>query len=86
MSKEMDDLIVSAHSMMDTEDAALSVMNNLHDLFVQSQGDPAKAAALAAELDAKKAVIAAAIANDDPSAPPPVAPPADTTGGAAATA
>lgn len=74
MSVEMDALIVSAHNLMDTENAALSVMNNLHDLFVASQGDPAKAAALAAELDAKKAVIAAAIANDDPNAPPPVTP------------
>jgi hypothetical protein len=71
MSKEMDDLIVTAHQTMDEEDAAAAALQALSVLITNSAGDPAKASALGAELAAKRDALAAAIANTDPNAQPP---------------
>jgi hypothetical protein len=73
MSKEMDELINSAHRTMDTEDAALAVVTGLRDQINAASSDPAAMKALAAELDAKRATIAAAIANTNEAGPNPIA-------------
>lgn len=64
----LDELKAKVHANADVEDSAILLLTELGDLIRGAAGDPAKIAALADEVDAKKAALAAAItANTPPS-------------------
>jgi hypothetical protein len=81
MTKEVDDMIVTAHMTMDTEIAAGDVIHKIVALVkaANASGDTAKVVALTAELEQRRLILAQAIANADATMPPPVVDPALTT-------
>ncbi len=69
MSQAMDDL----KAAVDAEDtviaSAVTLLNGLGAQIAATAGDPAKVAALAADVNAQAAALAAAVAANTPAAP-----------------
>ncbi len=71
MSAELDSLTAQVTENTDTEQSAIALLNNLHDLLVAAGTDPAKLAALAGTLKGSRDALAAAVVANTPAAPAP---------------
>lgn len=69
--KELDDLEVEAKANTDAEEAAVTLLGQLHDLLVAAQNDPVRLQAVIDGLGKSKDDLAAAIVANTPAAPAP---------------
>ncbi len=69
--KELDDLTVQVKANTDAEASAVLLLGKLSDLIKAAGTDPAKLAALTADLDASKTALAAAVVANTPAVPAP---------------
>lgn len=73
MSKEFDDLTTQVTSNTNAIQSAITLINGIADRITAAGVDPAKLAALTAELKAKDDELSAAVVANTPAAPPPSA-------------
>lgn len=69
MAKTLDDVKTQVAANTDTEQSAIQLLTQLHDLLVAAQGDPAKIDEIIASLSSSKEALAAAIVANTPAAP-----------------
>lgn len=69
MSKELDDLTATVAANDAAIDSAIVLINGIADRITAAGTDPAKLAALTAELKAKDDALAAAVTANTPAAP-----------------